>query len=194
VDPAGYAARWNSELQAREPGTFETTVRRWLAYYRAEAISRIGLGAVILRRRPGAVNWVRALDMATGPSCPSGNHVLRLFDAADFLESRKCHELLQHAFKFVDGHRVDQTLAYPAGKYVAGPAIFRCLPGLGLEARVDPAALEVLLECDGRRVLGDLVAETAERRHQPATAVANLIEEPVRQLVERGFMIPIVGN
>jgi methylase of polypeptide subunit release factors len=194
VDAAGYAARWNSELQAREPAAFEATVRRWLDYYRAEAISRIGLGAVILRRRPGGPNWVRALDMASGPSCPAGDHVLRLFDAADFLESRSAQDLLQYAFTFVDGHRIDQTLAYRAGKYVAGPAIFRCLPGLGLEARIDPGALEVLLECGGQRVLGDLVAETAERRHETAAAVANLVQEPVRQLVERGFMIPVVNH
>ena len=194
ADAANYAARWNSELQAREPGTFEATVRRWLDYYRAESISRIGLGAVILRRRSNTTNWVRALDMAAGPSCPSGDHLLRLFDAADFLESRNGHELFQYAYKFVDGHRIDQTLAYPAGKYVAGPAIFRCLPGLGLESRVAPGALEVLLECDGRRLLKDLIAETAERRHEPAAAVATLVEEPVRQLIERGFMFPVVND
>jgi methylase of polypeptide subunit release factors len=193
VDPPGYAARWNSELHTRAPGAFEAAVRRWIDYYRAEEITRIGLGAVILRRRHAATNWVRELDMATGPTCPSSDHVLRLFGAADFLQSYGS-ELLRHTFKLVDGHRVDQTLSHSAGKYLVGPAVFRCLPGIGLEARIDARALEVILECDGHRALGDLVAEAALRREEADGSVAELVEEQVRQLVERGFMIPIVND
>jgi methylase of polypeptide subunit release factors len=195
VDPVGYAARWNTELHARAPKIFETTVRRWIDYYRAEGIARIGLGAVILRRRRGVPNWVRALDMATGPTCPSGDHVLRLFKAADFLESLNGDRLLRYAFKLVDGHRVDQTLSYPSGKYLVGPAVFRCVPGIGLEARIDARALEVILECDGSRALADLATETAAmRRGETDGSVRDLVEEPIRQLVERGFMIPIVDD
>ena len=89
---------------------------------------------------------------------------------------------------------MDQTLEYTAGKYVVGPAIFRCLPGIGLEARIDPRVLEVLLECDGRRALQDLVAETASRRGEAEGPLAKLVEETSRQLVERGFMIPVVDH
>jgi methylase of polypeptide subunit release factors len=192
VEPASYAARWNIELQSRAPKTFEATVRRWLDYYRAEGITRIGLGGVILRRRSAGTNWVRTLDMSTGPSRTSGDHVRRLFTAADFLESVNDRQLLTYAFKLVDGHRVDQTLAYPSEKYVVGPAIYRHLAGIGVEAQIDPRALEVLLECDGQRTLGALASETAERRGETVDAVAELVESPVRQLVERGFIIPIV--
>jgi methylase of polypeptide subunit release factors len=195
VEAPIYAARWNSELQTRSPQAFESAVRRWIDYYRAEGIGRIGLGAVILRRRSNVSNWARALDMATGPDSPSSDHVLRLFEAADFLESHGADgDLLQYPFKLVDGHRVDQTLAYPAGKYVVGPAIFRCLPGIGLEARVDAQVLEILLECDGRRTLRDLAAETALRRGEPESAIAEMVTAPVRQLVERGFLVPIVNG
>jgi methylase of polypeptide subunit release factors len=193
VTPASYAARWNIELRPRPP-VFKATVQRWLDYYRREGISRIGLGGVILRRREAATNWIRALDMATGPGRTSGDHVMRLFTAADFLETVKGRDLFNYAFTLVDGHRVDQTLAYPSDKYVIGPAVYRHIAGIGLEARIDPRVLEVLLECNGRGTLEALVNETAARRGEPADAVAALVEEPVRQLVERGFIIPIVDG
>src|SRR5439155_21335339 len=108
LDPADYAARWNLELRLSAPKAFEAAVRRWTDYYRDEGITRIGFGAVILRRRAGAAHWVRALDAAVGPTAPSGDHILRLFDAADFLESCRGDGLLRHAFALVDGHRIDQ--------------------------------------------------------------------------------------
>ena len=194
VDPAEYAARWNLELRAREPRTYETTVRRWADYYTAEGIARIGLGAVILRRREGATHWVRPLDMAQGPSCPSSDHILRLFDAGDFLESDAGRNLWAHAYRFVDGHRVDQSLSYPAGAYVVGPAVFRCLPGIGVEAHVDARALDVILDCDRHQPLGNLVTEAAKRRGETESDVKRLVEAPVRSLVEQGFLVPVIHD
>jgi len=193
VDAAPYAARWNLEMKTVAPDLFNATVRRWMEYYRAEGISQIGFGAVILRRRQAASHWVRALNMATGPTCPSRDHILRLFAAADFLETQ-FEGLLRQTFKLVDGHRIDQTLTYPAGKYVVGPAVFRSYPGIGIETHVDARALEILLECDGRRSLDDLATDAANRMGEPKAVIAELVEEPVRKLVEHGFMIPIINN
>lgn len=194
VLPAEYAARWNLELRARAPQLYEATVRRWTDYYAAEEIARIGLGAVVLRRRAAASCWVRALDMAQGPTCPSSDAILRLFDAGDFLESDAGRNLGAHAYRFVDGHRVDQTLSHQAGAYVVGPAVFRCLPGIGVEAHVDPRALDVLLECNQHRRLDELVADAAKRRGEKADDVRKLAEAPVRHLVECGFLVPVVDD
>jgi methylase of polypeptide subunit release factors len=191
VDAPIYAARWNAELRTRAPEAFEATVRRWVDYYAAEGITSMGLGAVILRRREGGSHWVQALDMASGPTCQSSGHVLRLFDAADFLESTHGEHIFEHAYQLVDGHRVEQILNYRDGKYEVGAAVFRCVPGIGLEARVDASALEVVLECDGRRALGDLVSETAVRRGETVALVRERLDAPVRELVERGFMVPV---
>ena len=194
VDPAAYAARWNMELSARSPEDYQTTVSRWTDYFEAEGIRHIGLGAVILRRRHGTTPWVRCLEMATGPSCQSSDHILRLFDAADFLESDRGRHFFKAAYRLADGHRVDQTLNFADGAYLVRPAVFRCLPGMGLEARVDARALEVLLECDGERSMDDLVKEAAHRRGESVDDVKEFVEEAGRQLVERGFMIPVVDD
>lgn len=192
LDPLSYARRWNADIQARDPRAFEAAVRRWLDYFRAERIEQIAFGGVVLRRREGASShWVRALAMAQGPSGSCSDQILRLSEAADFLESPAGRDLFGHAFKLVEGHTVDQTLTFGDGKYAVAPAIFRCVPGLGLEAPVDARALEVLLECQGDCSLGELTATTAEDRGEPVDAVRALIEPTVRQLVERGFMIPV---
>jgi hypothetical protein len=190
VDPAAYAARWNAELVS-EPRRFEATVRRWIDYYRAEGISGIALGAVVLHRRRSATNWVRALEMAAGPTCASSDHLLRLFEAADFLDAHADGAgLLARAYALVDGHRLDQTLEYRAGKYAIGPAIFRVRPGIGVEVRSDPRVLEVLLECDGRRSLRELVADAVARRGD-SDGFEKLVEQTSRQLIARGFMVAV---
>jgi len=194
VDPATYAANWNAESRRRDPAAFETTVRRWVDYYAAERIARIGLGGVILRRRRGADHWVRPLDMATGPSRPSSDDIVRLFDTSDFLARCDGDEIFQHAYAPLEGHRIDQALEFDAGRYAVGPAVYRRVPGIGIEAHVDAAALEVLLECDGRRLLGDVVADTAERRGETVAAVRTLVAGPVRRLIESGFFVPMVAH
>ena len=192
LDPVGYAKRWNTELRARDPRAYDATVRRWVDYFRSESIAQIAFGGVILRRRDGAAShWVRALDMADGPTGSScSDQLLRLFDAADFLESPAGKDLFAHAYTMVEGHTIDQALRYSDGKYAVAPAIFRIVPGLGLQAPVDARALEVLLECKGDRTLGELVKTTADDRGEAVEALQSLVGDTVRQLVERGFMVP----
>jgi len=192
LDPLSYAMRWNIELRARDPKAFEATVRRWLEYFHREQVEHIAFGGVILRRREGAAShWVRALKMSDGPTGTCSDQILRLFDAADFLESPAAQDLFRHAYTLVEGHTVNQTLGFRDGKYGVAPAVFQCVPGLGLEAPVDARALEVLLECRADRTLGELVAATAADRGEPVEAVQGLVGGAVRELVERGFMIPV---
>jgi methylase of polypeptide subunit release factors len=194
IEPPIYAANWNAESRRSAPARFEATVKRWIDYYAAEHIAHIGVGAVILRKRAGDGHWVRALDMAAGPTCQSSDDIVRLFKAADFLEKYRGPEIFRHVYTPLEGHRVDQALRFSGGKYAVEPVVFRRLPGIGLEARVDASALEVLLECDGHRVLEDLIAKTARRRGESVGSVRALVEDPVRRLIERGFVIPIVNE
>jgi methylase of polypeptide subunit release factors len=192
IDPLNYAMRWNADVKKRDPRAFDATVHRWLDYFRSEGIQQIAFGGVLLRRREGAASpWIRALAMAEGPTGVCSDQILRLFDAADFLESPAARDLFDHAYTLIDRHTVDQTLRFSSGKYAVAPAIFRSRPGLGLEAPVDARALEVLLECGADRTLGVLADATAMARGESTGAVRALVEQTVRQLVERGFMIPV---
>ena len=194
VDPVSYATRWNAELRARDRKAFDAAVRRWVAYFAAERIEQIAFGGVILRRRDAASHWVRALHMSDGPTGQCSEPLLRLFDASDFLESPRGTDLFAHAYALVEPHTIDQTLGYKDGQYAVAPAVFRSVPGLGLAAPVDARALEVLLECRPDRILGDLVEKTAGDRGESVSEVQALVGDTVRQLVERGFMVPVVDG
>lgn len=192
VDPVSYATRWNMELRAKDPAAYETTVRRWVDYFRREKIEKIAFGGVVLRKRTASSNWVRGVAMAEGPTGSCSDDILRLIDAADFLESPRAADLYAHAYALVDKHRIDQVLGYSDGKYAVAPAIFRKSPGLGLEAPIDARALEVILECTPDQTLGDLVEVTANARGESVADVKAIVGETVRQLVEKGFMVPVV--
>jgi len=195
LDPMNYAMRWNAELRARDPQVFEATVRRWLDYFRREHVAHIGFGGILLRRRAGvSSHWARALKMSEGPTGSCSDQILRLFDAADFLESPAGQDLFRHAYTLVEGHTVNQALGFRDGKYGVAPAVFQCVPGLGLESPVDAQALEVLLECRADRPLDQLVSATAADRGESIEAVQAVVGPAVRQLVERGFMIPVADG
>jgi SAM-dependent methyltransferase len=83
VDPVMYAAQWNRLLLAEGREPFLSAVDRWLDYYRREGIGAITEGMVVLRRRSGRPNWVRAIEVPGSPSGSAGDHVLRLFEARD---------------------------------------------------------------------------------------------------------------
>jgi len=192
LDPLNYAMRWNAELRGRDPQAFDATVRRWLDYFRREHVEQIAFGGIILRRRDGvSSHWTRALKMSEGPTGACSDQILRLFDAADFLESPAGQDLFRHAYTLVEGHTVNQALDFRDGKYGVAPAIFRCVPGIGLEAPVDARVLEVVLECRADRTLSELVTATAADRGESVEAVQALVGPAVRELVQRGFMVPV---
>jgi hypothetical protein len=108
---------------------------------------------------------------------------VRLFDAQDRLRRlrRRREALLDETFELVEGHRVEQSLTRRRGVYASHPAVVRMVEGTGLEAHVDPKALDVVFACDGRRPLRELVAD--ER------ADAGTVLKAVRRLFELGFLV-----
>lgn len=175
-DPIAYSAAWNSPLLRSGAGPFEEALERWVSHHRELGIEAIAWGAVVLRRRSDGRNWVHALDVGAGPSGPAGEHLMRLFDTHDRLaELNDERELLDEVFALVPGHRIDQTLTYPDGRYHSHPATVRVSPGLEIRARIDPDALEVLFDCDGERPLRELLRDDGVGAHTVCSAARELL-------------------
>jgi SAM-dependent methyltransferase len=83
LDLVSYAAHWNLQLAAGGAEPLLAAVDRWLDYYRSAGIEAISEGMVLLRRRSGVANWVRAIEVPGNPTGPAGDHVIRLFEARD---------------------------------------------------------------------------------------------------------------
>ncbi|HEV2034741.1 MAG TPA: class I SAM-dependent methyltransferase [Candidatus Dormibacteraeota bacterium] len=187
-----YAVMWNQELHAGDPGAYQAVIDRWLAYYHSAQIEAISTGVVVLRRRstpPG--NWVLGLDGVTVATGPSGDHLLRLFAAQDYLRSLPGEAaVLEEVLTLAEGHVLDQRLTFRDGGYVVQPSRMRMPQGIGLEGQVEPNLVQVLLQCDGQRRLGELVGEAAATLGTNEAELRISCLRTFRQLIELGFVVP----
>jgi methylase of polypeptide subunit release factors len=158
VDPVAYAAQWNRLLlaQGREP--FLSAVDRWLDYYRREAIGAITEGMVVLRRRSGSPNWVRAIEVPGNPTGSAGDHVLRLFEARDRRDELADDDAMLSA-------RLDLVPGLRASWRVEGPGLgkkqakIHLENGVGFAAPVSAALADQVVLLDGSRRVGEVVGE-----------------------------------
>ncbi len=188
LDPLVYAAAWNDDMSS-DTDRFAATLDSWLEYYRERGIEAIGMGAVVLRRRAAAGNWVKTAELARGPSGSAGAQIRRLYAAQDARGmAAEESSFLDRSFAAVDGHRLQQVLSFRDGAYTAEDAVIVLDDGLGLRNRVPPQALHVLLRMDGSRSLRELVRDTSEETGLEAEALAASAVECVTELFELGFL------
>jgi SAM-dependent methyltransferase len=190
-DPLGYAAVWNRSADA---GMYAAALDRWVAYYRERRIASIAMGAVVLRRRTHGTNWVRADELAGKPLDACGEQIRRIFAAEDELAGLTDDAVLARAYRVSDDQRLHQTLALRDGQLVVEGAELRLARGLGFRGTVDAFALQLLRRCDGRRPLGDIVAELARGIEQDAAPLRGAVAGALRRLAGQGFVIPAIGE
>jgi methylase of polypeptide subunit release factors len=154
VDPVVYAAQWNRMLlaQGREP--FLSAVDRWLDYYRREGIDAITEGMVVLRRRSGSRNWVRAIEVPGSPTGSAGDHVLRLFEARDRRDELADDETVL-AMRFAAAPGLLVSRRAERGKV-------ELEEGIGFAAPVSAGVAEWLGSLDGSRRLDEVAGQGEE--------------------------------
>jgi SAM-dependent methyltransferase len=187
-DPLSYAAVWNRSREGRDYGL---ALDRWRDYYREAGIESVAAGAVILRRRAAAANWVRADVLPGEPSGPCHDHILRILAGEDFLAAGDDDEgLLAHAFRLVDDHRLTQVLRRREGRFVVEEAEIRLEGGLGFRGTVDPATLHLFQRCDGLRPAAAVAAELSRTPGADPAEVRSAVAATIRKLVAVGFLVP----
>lgn len=174
-DGAGYAACWNAAL-VDDLTTFRATLDRWLDYFRREGIEQISAGTVVLRRRSGDRNWVRAFELPGLPGSGAGAHVERLFTGKDFLRSigGDDDELLATAFALPDGAAFEHHYGPTRGE--EGYTLVQAPGSVGFAARIEPDAARRLARCDGQRALRELGGDS------------EALAKAARRLLELGFL------
>jgi methylase of polypeptide subunit release factors len=190
-DALSYAAVWN---RGREDAAYGAALDRWRDYYREAGIARIGMGAVILRRRKGN-NWVRADVLPEDPASPCGEQIVRIFEAEDALSRLQDDDaLLARAFRLVDEHRLDQTLRLEGERFAIQRAEVKLASGFGFRGRVDAATLQLLQHCDGRTPLRVLAEELGRAAPGAEVSDPERVKAPlagtVRKMVSMGFLVP----
>lgn len=187
-DPLSYAATWNGPLRTRDPAAFAAAIDRWLAYYSALGITALCGGAIVMRRRSGKRNWVRAQSLHRPLEGPAGDDVLRVFEGQDLLDPRPTDDaLLDGVFRLVDPHEVRQILQHRGGAYESQRCTVAKTSGLGLEVDLDPEALQIVLRLDGRDTVREIVARVASDLGFDASSLSEKACPAIRSLLLSGF-------
>jgi methylase of polypeptide subunit release factors len=160
-DLVSYAALWNLPLAAGGIDLFLAAVDRWLDYYRRERIEAISEGMVVLRRRSGGPNWVRAIEVPGEPTGPAGDHLLRLFEARDRRDELAADDdVLAARFDLVPGLLVRWRAEGP--DLGEKQARIQLENGVGFAAPMSAEVAELIASFDGSRRLGELALEDHE--------------------------------
>jgi methylase of polypeptide subunit release factors len=192
-DPLTHAAGWLGPLATSSAAEHEAALGRWLDYLRSAGIEAVGYGAVVLRRRSGAANWVRLDEIPIDRLEPATVHTLRIFEAEDYLTALPGESaLLQERFELVDAHRLEQELVCRAGRFEVESQTLVLTEGLAFRAGLDRSTAMLLPHFERGRRLADVVAATAvdlevEDADRERFALAALLV--VRRLLELGFLV-----
>jgi methylase of polypeptide subunit release factors len=166
-DPLSTAKNWN-EQDAVDMDAYGKVLDDWLAYYERLGIEAIAYGAVILRRRSGAANWVRVDVMPDGRLQPASAHIQRVFAAQDHLHQLAADaSLLDERFIVPSSLRIMRSVALGDA---ARSLQLSLEEGLGFQASIDEYIVQVLEQL-GSGTLRDALA---------AAAAANGIEGETR--------------
>ncbi len=196
-DPLAHTAGWLGPLAWSEPDEHEAALDRWLDYFRSQEIEAVGYGAVVLRRRSGASNWVRLDEIPIERLEPATEHTLRVFAAEDYLTTLPDESaLLNGCFELVDTHRLEQELVCRDGRFDVESQTLVLTDGLAFRARLDRSTAMLLPHFHAGRRLAEVLAVAAsdlavEDEDRERFAVAGLAV--ARRLLELGFLVRSSG-
>jgi methylase of polypeptide subunit release factors len=189
ADPLTHTERWNRPL-ARDEQAFGKVLDRWLAYFERLGIEGIAYGAVILRRRSDGPNWVRADELPGDRLRPASAHILRVFDAADYLiQLGDAADLLDDAFALAPAARLEQRLVLEHGEWTPAEVTLALDEGLCFDARIGGGTAALLAALDGRRPLRAVVDELAAAGGLDRDSVARDAIGAVSGMVGTGFLV-----
>jgi hypothetical protein len=192
-EPLAYAMANAAGPRRDDPAAVTETVKRWMRHYEDMGVEAISVGAIVLRRRSGGPNWVRGFETQGEPSGPGGDQLERMFAGGDFLVAAygaaQLGKLLAMTWHLADGHRLDQALIYRHGAYESGDAVLTQKSGMNLSAHVDYRVVPVLVGCDGRRRLADVLRETPIPEGFDQQGFHTLCLGAIRDLIARGFLV-----
>jgi methylase of polypeptide subunit release factors len=190
ADPVGYASNWLRDEGAGAASDYGRLLDEWLDYYARLGIGRISTGAVILRRRSGGTNWVRAERAPSGgASGASSDQIQRVFAAQDLLESLADErQLLDKTLVLAADHELQYSMTAEEGRWSVRQAVLRQTQGFAFSGEVDRLLSTIVVRCDGSRTLGEVVAQAADQFRVDPEPAARAATAAVRKLLQSGFL------
>jgi len=190
ADPVGYAASWLRETGAEGSGRYAAMLDEWLSYYEQLGVGLISTGGVILRRRSGGRNWLRASRLpGDRPVGSCSGQIQRIFAAEDLLaELGEEATLLDKTLVLTPDHQLEQTLHAKDGRWMVQGARLNQTQGFEHTGEIDWLVSTVLAACDGKHTLRELVAQTARGLGADPQQIAPGCARVFLDLLRTGFL------
>lgn len=186
-DGLEYAAKWNARYR-RHPEVLGEVIDRWTAWYRESGILSLATGAVALRHSGGAEPRLTTLEMATGPTGRAGEHVMRLFEAADTLADLDDEALMEASLALVADHSLHRERRYDGDGYATEKVRLALEHSAGLATEFGPLVAAALVGLDGHRTVGDLLERMAAALDTEPADAQEAVLRAVRSLIEQGYV------
>ncbi len=122
-----------------------------------------------------------------------GDDTARGFELWDFLEARSEDALLQVPYRASPDLCLERRSKPSADGWLEVSASIRLEKGLAYQGTVDPFMANLILGCDGRRPLGDLLNDLAASLGMEPEKIRPTFCGLVRRLVGQGFLLPPMG-
>jgi SAM-dependent methyltransferase len=190
-DAATYASTWIEHTERDAPERFQERFEQWMDYYAGLGVEAVSAGLISMRRASGRPTWYRAEDGPEKMLGPCGDGILQGFALRDFLETVPGDAQLLATRLRVSGETRLQRLSEPGPGGWSDVSTQLCLArGLAFCGNVDPYVANLLVGCDGRRTLGELLTEMAASLGKSPADIAPALCGVVRSLIAPGFLLP----
>ena len=190
-DPLTYAARWLQPERLAHPDDYGQALDRWLAYYRACGIDAIASGAVVVRKRRGA-NWFQAFAAEAVWRGFCGEQLHRLLSIQDYCADhlRTPDDILNCRLELRE-HRLEQVFHFERGQYRLHASRLRLHESVPHASAIDEFGLQILMKCDGRQTVRDVLREVAARHEINVDDMIQPALASISDLVARGVLLPV---
>jgi hypothetical protein len=190
-DPLTHAGNWTRDIYGERPAELDAALARWIGYLDRLGIDAVAYGAVILRRREGGPNFVRAYEIPPSVSRPAGAHIQRVFENEDLLASLAHDDaLLGERFALAPSAVVRQEVLLHDRDWMIDSMEISLDEGFGFRAAIDPPTAHLLAALDGERTLGEITADLADRDGREREPFGRQALPVVRGMLELGFLRP----
>ncbi|HEX7626251.1 MAG TPA: hypothetical protein VF379_04280, partial [Gaiellaceae bacterium] len=186
ADPLDHAAGWNDHF-SRDPNAMGDALDEWAAYFDALDAGWITEGAVLMRKRDGAANIVRADPVDEEELEFASDQIERVFTALAFVAESGAAAILDAELLLAEEVRFDQELDRRGD--VRETRVFLD-EGTCSDLELSSEVAEVLMTLDGSTTVERAIARTARRLDMSKRETSELRHEAVRvvrELFELGF-------
>lgn len=188
AEPAEYVTMWLRDA-GEVPGTDSWRLRydRWLDWFARSGVVAVGMGLVNIRQNGLAATEVRCEDVPQAHEQPIGAQIEAWFERAAWLRDT---ELLSARLSPAPDLVLETRSLLAEDGWQPALSVLRQSHGMRWELEVDEAVSALVAACSGSVPLGVLLELVAAAVQFPLPQVTTALLPVVRDLIERGFLVP----